>query len=217
MLSTGEIYHIFNKSVSGEEPFSSKRYLNKILSIAEFYMVPQSIRLSKFNTLSSEIKHGYSQRSRQLKPLVEIYAYAFMPNHYHFLLKQLTDRGISIFISNLQNSFAKYYNLKNNRHGSLFLNPFKAKRIETDEQMIHVSRYIHLNPVTAFIIEYEDLPKYPWTSFPVYADDILKEKTFIKAEVIEGLVGRKQNYVTFVEDQVKYQRDLATIKHLSID
>lgn len=216
VLTTGEVYHVFNRSVGKTAIFHSKTALNKATKIVNYYRLPQSVKLSRFKTLSVEMKNAYLLSLENKKPLVEIYCYAFMPNHYHFLLKQITEKGISLFISNFQNSFAKIFNLKNDRNGALFQNPFKAKRVETDEQLIHLSRYIHLNPVTSYLIEFNDLLAYPWTSFPNYAGD-LTERISIEKELVEKLFPSHDKYREFVGDQVAYQRNLALIKDQIID
>ena len=82
---------------------------------------------------------------------------------------------ISGFLSNIQNSFAKNYNLINDRNGSLFEHNFKAKRIMNNEEFIHVSRYIHLNHVTSRIIEFDQLLTYEWTSLPCYLNENLNK------------------------------------------
>ena len=215
VLAANEVYHVFNRSIAKAPLFSTKWNLNKVLEIAEFYMYPQVLRLSKLRLLPPDAKKEYIAVYRKKKPLVEIYSFAFMPNHYHFLLKQFSDNGISRFISNVQNSFAKIYNLKNDRNGALFQNSFKAKRAETEEQFLHISRYIHLNPVTSYIIEFKNLETYPYTSFPYYAGE--NSNLTVNIEVILGLIGSKENYTQFVSDQVEYQRELALIKDLIIE
>lgn len=215
MLATNEIYHTFNRSIAKQNIFGNKYMLNKVLEIVDFYRFPQEIRLSKFNKLPKETKQSYFESYKSKIPLVEIYVFAFMPNHFHFLLKQIQENGIIKFISNYQNSFAKFFNLKNNRNGTLFENSFKAKRIESDEQFLHVSRYIHLNPVTSYIIKIKDLDTYSYTSFPTYSNnsaDILIEEKFIKS-----FFKSIEDYKKFVFDQADYQRQLALIKDLIID
>lgn len=217
IFAINEIYHIYNRSVAREHIFSSRINLRKALEIANFYRFPQEIRLSKFNNLTQELKDQYLKRLKTKIPLVEIYAYAFMPNHYHFLLKQVQEKGISQFISNFQNSFAKYFNTKNDRHGSLFQNPFKGKRVETSEQLIHISRYIHLNPVTSYIIEYEKLHTYPWTSFPVYVIADNNEYLPINTELLLNMFPSHKNYIDFIENQVEYQQSITLIQNIIID
>ena len=101
--------------------------------------------------------------------LAEIVAYCFMPNHFHFLLKQKANDGISKFIANFTNSYGRYFNSKNKRNGPLFQNRFRATRIETEQQLLHVSRYIHLNPYSAYLVKnLKELEVYPYSSLPEY-------------------------------------------------
>jgi len=94
-----------------------------------------------------------------------------MPNHFHFLLKQAQDDGIAKFMSNFQNSYTKFFNTRNGRDGALFPDQFKAVRIETEDQLLHVHRYIHLNPYTSYVVsEIKDLISYPWSSISEYLD-----------------------------------------------
>lgn len=220
ILASNEIYHVFNRSIAGANIFAQnqKVNLNKALEIVNYYRFPQKLRLSKFKTLPVQLKKRYLDALGSTIPLVEIYVFAFMSNHYHLLLKQIKDKGIVTFISNFQNSFAKVFNLKNDRNGALFQNAFKAKRIQTEEQFIHVSRYIHLNPVTAFMIEFDKLASFAWTSFLVYTTN--EQISFINSDFLLkmfGQSGSKEKYAKFVADQVDYQRKLASIKDLIIE
>lgn len=136
-----------------------------------------------------------------------------MPNHYHFLIKQLQDNGISEFISKISNSYTKFFNTKHNRVGPLLQGQFKAVRIEYDEQLIHVARYIHLNPVASFIIK--DLKEYQWSSYPAYIG--LQADKICTNGFILAMFKNKQKYEQFVLDHVDYSQSLEKIKHLLVD
>lgn len=215
-MAIGEIYHVFNKSVGNEKMFPSLRHLNQILNSIDFYRYQQALKYSKFKQLTLEKRKLHFSNMKNSVPLVEIYAFAFMPNHYHLLLKQLQDNGIKIFISNLQNSFAKYFNTKHERNGSLFQNPFKSRWIETTDDFMHISRYIHLNPVTAFMVEISDLKNYPFTSYQFYYQN--KGAEFVNTEFLLDIFGgSKRKYAEFINDRVDYQRQLAKIKTLILE
>lgn len=216
ILTTGEIYHVLNHSIASEEIFVRKNESNRSLELVDFYRFPQRIRYSQFKLLPKEKRSDYAVEFRKLKPLVEIYAFAFMPNHYHTLLKQIQEDGIKIFASNFQNGFAKYFNKKNNRQGALFLKSFKAKRITTDEQFLHVSRYIHLNPVTSYLIEFDQLGNYPWTSFHYYVRSCTKGN-LVNTRFLLKMFGTREKYEKFVANQVDYQRKLHLIKNLILE
>jgi len=212
----GEIYHVFNRSVAKQPIFLSKRDFNRAIECIKFYQhADLPFRFSHFNRLPKEQKDQTSELIKNSPEIIEILTYCLMPNHVHFLLKGLTESGIIKFMSNFQNSYAKYFNTKNERTGTLFQPMFKAVRIESDEQLIHVNRYIHLNPITAYLIKTTDeLEQYPWSSYPNYLGESI---TFINKELILNYFKNITAYKQFISDQVDYQRKLDSIKHLALE
>lgn len=147
---------------------------------------------------------------------VSILGFCLMPNHFHFLLQQKETNGIPRFISNVQNSYAKYLNTKTKRTGSLFQAMFKAVRLETDEQLLHVLRYIHLNPLTSYVIKsFADLEEYPWSSYYDYTGK--HQRSFVTADQVLVSFKSKNSFRTFTFDQLEYQRKLDQINHLLLD
>lgn len=215
ILSTSEIYHVFNRSIGKEIIFAKEKYLNQILRTANYYRYHQQMRLSRFNLLSENEQQKYLSPITKRMPLIDLYTFSFMPNHYHLLIKQLQERGVSKFISNIQNSFAKFFNLINDRVGSLFQRSFKAKRIRNNEEFIHVSRYIHLNHTTSGIIKFEQLPTYEWTSLPCYLNK--KNNLFVDTKPILSYFKTPKKYLQFLSNQVDYQRKLKLIKQVMTD
>jgi len=215
ILSTNEFYHVFNKSIAHQPIFDNTDNLKKIIIIINYYRYKQKIKLSKFYLLPNRIQNEYIEEAHKGLPLVEIYSFTFMPNHYHFLLKQLQDKGISKFISDVQNSFAKNFNLINDRNGSLFQTGFKSRRIAYEEDFFHISRYIHLNPVTSNIIKFNELIDYPYTSLNWYSNNNLNK--FVNTEYLLNHFQNLSNYIKFLENQVEYQQKLKRIKDLLIE
>lgn len=148
------------------------------------------------------------------KKHAEIVSFVFMPNHFHFLLKQNEENGISIFLSIFTNSYTKYFNTKRNRVGPVFQGVFKSVHIESDEQLIHVSRYIHLNPVTSFIIDESELFSYPWSSLPDY---LKGESSLVNVGIVLKQFSSIDGYKNFVLDRIDYAKKLERIKHLVLD
>lgn len=215
-LVNGQYYHVLNKAIASEEIFTSKRELNRAIELLSYYRFRQSLSFSRFKKLSVRDQSSYLNLVKNSDNLlVEIYAFAFMPDHFHLLVKQLKDNGIKLFLSNLQNGYAKYYNILNKRDGSLFKRPFLTKLINTDEKFNHVSRYIHLNPVTSYLIDFIALKNYPFTSYPYYSD--LKDDDLINTGFIIKMFGTSKNYQKFVADQVDYQRMLGRMKKLVLE
>lgn len=211
-----EIYHVFNRGVGRQPIFLSTRDYQRALDVFKFYIYKKpSLRFSFYNRLPDDQKKKFfDEMVKSVTPIVEVICFCLMPNHFHFLLKNLTEDGIKQFISNFQNSYAKYFNIKTDRIGTLFQQNFKAVRIESDEQLIHVSRYIHLNPVTSYLIEANHIENYLWSSYPNY---LLDESTYIFKDPVLGQFNSIESYKRFVLDQVDYQRKLNEIKHLIME
>ena len=205
-LANGEYYHIFNRGVGRMPLFLAKKDYSRFTKTFLYYQLQgPKPRFSIFNPDSTNLDP--SQR------IVEIVAYCLMPNHFHFLLKQNEDNGIFEFISKLSNSFAKYFNIKNRRKGPLLESEFQSVHIETDEQLTHLSRYIHLNPLVRFIVQ--RLEDHPWSSYKEYLK-IIPTNTCSK-EIILDQFKSLENYKRFVLDQEDYGKKLERIKHQLLD
>ncbi len=198
--------------------FQIKENLGKALEIMEYYCRDEAVSFSHFKRLTPELKQTFFEVSKNKPRLIEIYAFSFMPNHYHLLLRQLVDGGIERFIATVQNSFAKNYNLINNRKSPVFDDRFKAKIVTSNEEFLHLSRYIHLQYVTSKIITLDELSTHPWSSFPNYMSPSLQTPGFVNTERILAHFGSREKYREFVFNQADYQRKLHVIKqHLKLE
>lgn len=215
-LVEGEIYHVFNRGLDRRPTFLSKRDYNRAYETLAFYrFVHPPLRLAYFLKFGQEKKELFIQKLHQHKKHVDILVYCLMPNHFHLCLRQLEPYGISKFLSNFQNSYTRYFNTKTRRIGSLFLDQFKAVRIETDEQLLHISRYIHLNPFTSYVVKtLSDLQKYTLSSYGEY---LQMKNGFCDTQTILSHFKNHQSYNKFVFDQANYQRELDAIKHLTLE
>lgn len=171
-LYTNNVYHIFNKSLDNNRIFNNHQLASVFKETMIYYRSSQAtISLSRFRMLDEDkYKRKYTHKISFKKHfLVEFLAFCIMPNHFHFLLRQKVDSGISKYVSDVVNSFTRYYNIKNERKGPLFLAPFRARRIETDEVLVHLSRYIHLNPYVSGIVKsMRELESYGFSSYSEY-------------------------------------------------
>lgn len=145
--------------------------------------------------------------------LVKIIAYCLMPNHFHLVLKQLTEEGIRIYIQRLTNSFAHYFSKKHESSGHLFEGNFKAVRVGNDEQLWHFSQYLHLNPVTGYLVENPE--DYPFSSYGIYLGN--QKSGFVDPSLVMKEFSSPAKYKLFVEDGKDYQRVLEEMKHLALE
>ncbi len=217
-IVAGETYHVFNRSIAQLPIFLDKKEYERFISVLKFYRFKDpKIRFSYFIRLSvDERQKLLNELMQKQDKLVEVYAYCLMPNHFHLLLLEHQTGGITDFIRKVQNSYAKYFNTKSSRSGAVFQSQFKAVRIETDEQLLHVCRYIHLNPVTAYLInDISQLGKYLWSS---YADYIANTNTsFVNTKIILNQFSSRKKFKEFICNQVNFQRELSMIKYLVLE
>ena len=150
---------------------------------------------------------------------VTLLCYCLMPNHVHLLMRQNGDEPIERFIHRLHTAYTMYFNIKYERIGAVFQGRFKAKLIETDEYLIHVSRYIHLNPLEILHVQGPalKLDKYPWSSLKEYQNSAYKIcDTYIVLGYFEGSKQSlpEQKYQKFVENMIN-RVDNITLESIS--
>jgi REP element-mobilizing transposase RayT len=142
----GEYYHVFNRGVDKRQIF----FVDRDWDVFQWMLFARNgrkrIDIPKSKSLGEPWRIIEQQR-QQSEQLVNIIAYALMENHFHLLLKEKQDGGISKFMLRLQTSFAMYMNTKYDRSGPLMCRPFRSRHIDSDEYLKWVLSYIHLNPV----------------------------------------------------------------------
>lgn len=207
-LTEGEIYHIFNHSVAGMPIFRGSRENDLFLEAMKFYLQPKP-----------PTKFSIYRKSRQSFPIkldqkiVTIINYCLMPDHFHLTLRQEQKDGIKQFIQRVSNSFAHYFSLKYRKRGHVFEDKFKAVHVETEEQLLHLSRYIHLNPVTSYLVEKPE--DYSYSSYRIYLGE--EASDIIDPSLILNNFSLREKYQQFVMSQKDYQRTLDRIKHLLLE
>jgi len=200
VFANGQFYHVFNRGVEKRRTFIDKRDYSRFVDSLNYYRArDQHIRFSFRGRMDAE---------NELGPLfAEVVSYCLMPNHFHLLLKQVTDNGITTFLSKLSNSYTKYFNTRYKRVGPLFQGSFKAVRIESDEQLVHVCRYIHLNPLIDYLVK--NIRDYAYSSYLEYLG--VKEGFCHKNYIMDGF-SSPQAYEKFVLDQEDYGRSIKLLE-----
>ena len=214
-MVVGEIYHVYNRGIGGQPIYGRKSDYRRFLESMFYYQNSETpLRYSQFVMLpTTERQKLLSDLAKENNRLVEIICYCLMPNHFHVITKQVIEKGIALFISNLSNSYTRFYNVKYDRDGPLFKGKFQAVRIEDDEQLLHTTRYIHLNPYTSYITKTaDDLLSYPYSSFNMYR--ITPNDNRINTTDVLSHFSSIEKFTNFTLDQRDYQRRLGDIKHL---
>lgn len=217
VFATGEIYHVFNRGVERRPLFTSKREHERFVELLKYYRFsPVPMRYSDFRVLPDPAqKKIWRSLADRGDVNVDILSYCLMPNHFHLVLRQRQEQGIQRFLSHISNSYAKYFNTKHRRVGPLFQGAFKAIYIETEEQLLHITRYVHLNPITAFMIQEGEVDMYPWSSLSEYVANL--PSGFCDTGWVKEFFKKPSGYRSFVHDQGDYAKIHAFIQHLALD
>lgn len=210
----GDIYHVFNKTIADQAVFKEDRICERALKTLWFYQKrQQNTKLAEFLRMGAITREDFLSNRRALPNVIDLHCYCLMPNHFHLLITQKMIGGISYFVGALQNSLAHYYNTLHGVKGPVFLPTFQAVHIDSDAQLLHVSRYIHLNPYTSSIVRtFSALYNYPWSSLKDYLEPG-SGASMLNTALISSLLGAPNQHRQFIEDQADYQRSLHLITH----
>jgi REP element-mobilizing transposase RayT len=165
-LATNEYYHIYNRGVDKRKVFlDDLDYLRFLKSMKEFNCLEPIGSLYEKSFL--EKKNGSFASHLEAKlpnQLVQIIAYCLNPNHYHFILRQIEEKGIEKFMQRIGTGYSKFFNQKYERTGSLFQGPFKSSQIQPNN-LLYLSAYVNCNSEIHGIAKAGD---YRWSSFLEY-------------------------------------------------
>lgn len=198
-----QYYHLFNRGVDKRIIFTSDADRQRFIDALRLARLTNSPKVSWLN---KQIKLGNINSDYLVKleekygpPLLYIISYSLMPNHFHLQVKELIEGGITRFFRKLGTSYAMYFNIKYERTGRLFESVYKNVLIKTDEQFIHLSRYIHLNPSLSSKVDIspEELRKYPWTSLPDYLG--ARKQPFCDPSAVMAFFKSSQDYWEFLK------------------
>lgn len=147
-LITGEYYHIYLRGVEKRDIVLDDDDISRFLLSLEVFNSIQPIGSIYENSFKRNKRcQQLNQLGSETSKLVELIAFNILDNHYHLILKQRVDGGISKFMQSFNGGYTKYFNNKNKRIGSLFQGVFNSRYIADDFQLRYLSAYVNLNHV----------------------------------------------------------------------
>lgn len=217
-LVTGETYHVMNKSIAGYKIYTREADYLRMLHLIHFFSLrDEPTKFSYFLEHDPYIAtDGIEARISELTrdgQRIQVIAYCIMPTHFHLIVKQLENNGVSEFLRKSLNAYARYFNVRYKRKGTLWMSRFKNVLVENDEQLLHLTRYLHLNPVSAGLVRKAD--NWPYSSYREYVERKSIQWPMTKFDELIDMTAAK--YRRFVEDHADYQRALAKIKKQVLD
>lgn len=195
------VLHVFTRSIAGYKVFSRSSDYRRMIETIYYYRYEREKKFSKIFDLESEDKG---------EKIVKVICYNLMPTHIHLVLEELKEKGISKFMANILNSYTRYFNTKYKRKGPLWESRFKHVLVETDEQLLHLTRYIHLNQTTSGLVKRPE--DWEFSSYREYIKD--KRVGLVICEFDHILEIEPVSYRKFVEDYIDFQKELHKIKKL---
>lgn len=214
-LENNYYYHIYSRSIAKYIIFNDDSEFSRIVELFSLFQFANfDYEFSKFFRLTDKEKNGILTKLKEKNDkIVEIISYCIMPTHFHLILKQVSNDGISKYVSRSLNSYSRYFNTKHKRIGPLWSGRFKNVLVEDDEQLHHLTRYIHLNPTSAGLVEKPE--DWMHSSYLEYIDK--SGDKFSICDFREVIDIKPKSYVKFVNDQKGYQRKIGIIKSLIIE
>jgi len=205
-FETGEYYHIYNRGVDKREIFSDKYdYIRFLESLKEFNDIEPVYSLYLKNMKDAHFR-GPASKSLEAgplkNPLVEIIAYSLLPNHFHLLLKQKVENGISKFMHKI-GGYTLFYNKKRKRSGALFQGPFRSVHIDSEHYRDYISGYINGNPE---IHKIKTADQYIWSSYQDYLGK--RDGTLSRKESILNNFSSVAEYKEYVDEVIKNSKEI---------
>ncbi len=246
-FASGEIYHVAVRGIDGNQIFKDiDDHYRGIFSIYEFNNAKQVViqkrrkararekeqikkinqEFSKILTKAKASRDRVSTDSRD--KFVEVLAFCIMPNHFHLLLRQIKDNGITKFMAKFGIGYGGYFNRKYSRKGYVFQNRFIAVHIKNEKQLKIVFVYIHVNPISLIEPKWKEagiknlkkilefLENYKWSSY----SDYIGKKNFPSVtdrEFMLEIMGGEKGCIEFVKDLVKYKGKIKEFSEFALE
>lgn len=174
-----ELYHVLNRGVEKRNIFMDQRdYVRFVHDLYEFNDEKPTLNVN-YSFKNMDLRNPYI---RERKQIVDLHGWCLMRNHYHLLLSERIDGGLTLFLRKLNVGYANYFNEKYKRVGSLFQGRTKKIHINSEAYFLHILNYIHFNPLDYMASArgwrerqletpqkaHEYLTKYRWSSYVDY-------------------------------------------------
>ena len=146
-FAENEYYHIYSRGVEKRKIFLNTKDYDRFIALLYIMNQAGSFRMDNFlRDNQNDLKNIFEEKRDNT--LVSILGYCLMPNHFHLILYEHTEGGISKFMGKLLTAYSMYFNTKYERSGPLFTHPFRSQHIENESQYMYVFSYLHLNPLS---------------------------------------------------------------------
>lgn len=219
IFSEGEFYHIYSRGIEKRKIFLSDKNYKRFVFLLYTANSTEPVHLSNYQGNSlMDIPRG--------EPIVDIGAWCLMPNHFHLILRERTENGISIFMKKLLTGYSMYFNVKEQRKGKLFEGKFHARHLDYDQYLKYQFTYVHLNPISLVdsgwrrkkIINKNKaknfLNNYEYSSYLDYSGVERPEKIILNNDVFPEYFETTHDFNEMVEEWINFKNTEDNIKEI---
>jgi putative transposase len=211
-FEVNEFYHIYNRGNSKQKIFNNKEDYERFLKLL---FLSNGDNNFKIHFIKDDIIYDFNRGEK----LVNIGAYCLMPNHFHILIKQISDNGVSRFMQKLTTAYVMYYNEKYKRTGSLFEGKFKSEHIGNDRYLKYIFSYIHLNPIKLIESKWKEigiknkdktmafLRDYKYSTFKDYLNEDRIESVILNKKAFPNYFPTSKTFIGEILDWVSYNKE----------
>lgn len=213
-FSPGNYYHIYNRGTEKRNIFVTETDHLRFLVLLYLCNNIKPVKIDELLSQGRSLRNLFEIDREKL--LVNIGAYCLMPNHFHLLIREKIDNGISVFMKKLGTAYVMYFNKKNERSGNLFQGRFKAELVNKNEYLKYLFAYIHLNPIKLIEPEWKEkgikdinfvnqyLANYQWSSYFNFIGKKINDPILNTEEFPEYFENRKE-FNAFIKDWLNYK------------
>ncbi len=219
LFAPNEWYHCYTRSVERSpdtrdvftDTIDSERFLQAL------HLANSTVPIRRSDLYRP--KHEDILNLPRKNPLVKIGAYCLMPTHFHLLLKEQIEGGISRIMQTVGTAFSMYYNIKHTRIGNVFVKPFRSKHVANDIYFRHVINYIHLNPTELYEPRWKEgevsdlaelerlLRSYHFSSLPDYLGTERAERNLLDQETIHLVTDSEQSFSDLIRETRDFYKE----------
>jgi putative transposase len=210
VISEGEYYHLYNRGVEKRNIFLAQEDRNRFKRLLYVANGTESFIFRDIERKNlKEIDRG--------EPLVAIAAWVLMPNHFHILVKEITESGTATFMRKLCTGYSSYFNKRHDRVGPLFQSRYRSQHVSEDTHLKYLFAYIHLNPLKLIDPTWKErgninmvkakkyISEYEHSSYPSYVDPNREEGTLLSRTEFPEYFSDKKDFEDFHTDLLSFQ------------
>lgn len=211
-----EYFHCYTRGIDGRITFVDQQDYRRFI---ELLFACNDERPFRRDMLSSDERTSIFHLKRE-KQIVAIVSYCLMPNHFHLLIREITEGGITRFMQKVGTAYVMYFNNKHNRIGGLFVKPFRSKHISDDRYLRQIIRYIHFNPAELYEPHWKEgrvrdihslekqLSTYPYASLLDHQHFQRPESRLLDDSTIKSLAEEPYSLTKDMNEAAEYYRSL---------